>query len=107
MFYSLSKGYLTSIYNTRIHCYKNNDTILIHKDQQVSGTTDEKLPYILESLIHDNSNIKILVLTGNGYREAALDWAEYATNNLGIKLFYNIQEANKFLNIQGTNEYPI
>lgn len=97
MFYSLEKAYLTSIYNTRIHCYKNADTILIYKDQAVPGTTDEKLPYIVESLIQDNSTNKILVLTGYGWRDSALDWIEGISNNLGIKLFYNIAEANNYI----------
>lgn len=100
MFYNLHKGYLTSIYNTRIHCYRGNNILLIHKDQQVQGTTDEKLPYIIESIIKDSSETKILVLTGSGYREAALDWVEYHTNVYGIKLFYNIQEVNSYLQMR-------
>ena len=97
MFYNLNKEFLTSIYNTRIHCYKGSNTILIHKDQKVQGTTDEKFPYLLESLIQDYSYTKIIVLTGTGYRDSALDWVERITGSLGIKLFYSIEEANRYL----------
>lgn len=97
-FNNLTKKYITSIYNTRINAFSlGNKVTLVHKEQCVPGTTDEKLPYVLLSLRQDSSFYKVLVLEGLGWREASLDWAEsYCTNN-SIRLFYSVTEANVWL----------
>jgi len=96
MFYNLKKGHITSIYNTRIKVYKSDDIILLHKVQNVGGTCDEKLPYIVHSLLQ-STHRKILVLEGDGWREGALDWVENMLMFEPIKLFYSVEEANNYL----------
>ena len=48
-------------------------------------------------MIKDYYEYKILVLTGNGYRERALDWVEHMCNRFNILLFYSIKDANSWL----------
>jgi hypothetical protein len=67
------------------------------KEQHTTGTTDEKLPYILESLVKDTASIKILVLEGLGWRASSLDWAENYCSNYSIKLFFSTAVAAKYL----------
>jgi len=97
MFYKLNKSNLTSIYNTRIKCFKGTDTVLVHKVQNVSGTVDEKLPYLFHSLANAPYSHKLLVLEGEGWREGALDWIENILIMSPIKLFFSVEEANRYL----------
>ena len=94
----LTKSYITSIYNTRISCYTGNNILLVHKQQDVPGTTDEKLPFLFESIKKVSFlNKKIIVLSGSGWRESVLDWAESEAANSGILLFFNSAEADKYV----------
>ena len=104
-----------------IHCYIGNsiygtklftDIILYHPEkypnrlaieikwQQVSGSVDEKFPYIIENVKKRFPCPAIIILDGDGYKLGAKKWLEDQIDNkfLGV---YSLSEFIKFTNNGG------
>ena len=84
----------TGIYGTKLYA----DLLLYHKEkhpnklaieikwQQVSGSVDEKFPYIVENIKKKFPCSGIIILDGNGYKKGAKKWLEDQVDNkfLGV-----------------------
>ena len=71
------------------------------KEQNVGGSVDEKLPYLLHNCLEtfEEKNI-IIIHRGNGFKKGAIDWLKNkAIENKSIKNIevFTLQEFNVFL----------
>ncbi len=57
------------------------------KWQRVSGTVDEKYPYLVHN-IYASEYDTILVIDGGGYREGAVEWLRYMQRDNLLQVFH-------------------
>ena len=86
-----------SIYNNNsrldflLKLHGKDDIWIECKQQNVAGSVDEKLPYIMENAIHSLINGKvIIILEGNGFKPGAVEYMKSRSKEIkhkDIKVF--------------------
>ncbi len=94
-----------TIYKTKLKCdfllyhpVKHADCLIIEaKWQQVSGTVDEKYPYLVENIQKMMPHPTIIVIDGEGYKPGAIEWLR---KQVGDNLLYvvNLVGFQKLIN---------
>ena len=87
----------TTIYGTPLRCgflvvhpQKWRQGLVIEaKWQQVSGTVDEKFPYLVHN-VYASEYDTILVIDGGGYRPGALEWLRYMQRDNLLHIFHMV-----------------
>jgi hypothetical protein len=67
-----------------------------YHSQEVRGSTDEKLPFIVLNILEHYTHPTILVLDGKGWREGAISWAEKSVGERLIEIHRSIKEFNNW-----------
>lgn len=83
-------------------CIKNHNIVIECKRQNVAGTADEKIPFVLANLVKIKANLSILVLDGSWYKEQVgiVNWAKEEALKLlplQVKILFP-EELDKVLN---------
>jgi hypothetical protein len=78
--------------NVRIEC----------RSQQVAGTADEKLMYLLDSVKIMQEGVSWIILDGDGFRPGAKDWIKKSADAVKykkIKVFNSFAEWKNWINV--------
>ncbi len=98
--YYIGKG----IYDTDIKCdfilynpRKHKDCLIIEsKNQNSTGSVDEKLPYLVHNINDKYTHKAIVVIDGAGFKKGAIHWIRLqASPNKNMIAVYNMKEFEK------------
>ncbi|MEW6737381.1 MAG: PD-(D/E)XK nuclease superfamily protein [Acidobacteriota bacterium] len=64
-----------------------NGLIIESRTQEITGTTDEKLPYLVLNIREKYPHPTVLILDGDGFRPGAVVWVEEQVNEKLIRVF--------------------
>jgi len=79
-----------------------NDSLIIEcKWQQKTGTTQQKLPYLVENIKNSYPLPTIIIIDGPGFTLGAIKWLQAAVDNDRLLAVYSLNEAMAWLNNGG------
>lgn len=85
----------------RADFYLPREELIIEcKWQEVGGSADEKLPYLVENIRHCYPYPTILVLGGKGWKPGAIEWVKQQVDNTSLVNVLSVEEFMRWCNTE-------